>query len=210
MERGAERTGTTRATLPQQSAHCLFLLRLCSNCRSIWKCSEQYHPHQYLSQLDSKPSVVALFISRQGTPATMMLRTRAPRSILRSCTAPNSSIARATYKTASSKAQLVSSVRSLSSSKFPRNLALSPYRPTTTALQRYASNSTGPPYGPTRGVVDEQIDHKAEEKQLKSEIPADPENVSVDSSTVPILEGRQNQDDAPMLAGVYQDLVGYT
>lgn len=135
-----------------------------------------------------------------------MSRIGATRSLLRSLASPKSCHSRTIRIAASKNVLLISSVRALSS-QYTRSLALSPYQPTTAALQRFASTSTGPPYGPTRGSVGDKIDHKEEHRILDSKIEPDPEHVSADSSTVPVFEGRQEKDDAPMLAGVYQDIV---
>ncbi|KAI9814572.1 MAG: hypothetical protein M1827_003127 [Pycnora praestabilis] len=129
----------------------------------------------------------------------MMLRTGATRSLIRSLTTSTRSTTRATYNAACFKAQLTSTVRSLSSRRSP-SFALSPHKPITTALQRYATTGPGTPY--------DHIDAKREDRIGHKTINPDPDSVSVDSSTISVFEGKEGEEqkESPMLAGVYQDL----
>ena len=86
--------------------------------------------------------------------------------------------------------------------KWPSTLALAPHKPVATALQRYASTHPGTAF--------DHIDQKREDKIAKTEIPADPEAVSTDSSVRHVFseEGvEEPEKETDMLAGVKQDLV---
>lgn len=96
---------------------------------------------------------------------------------------------------------MTSSTRSLGA-KRPSTLAIALHKPIATALQRYASTHPGTAF--------DHIDKKKEEKIAKSEIEADPDAVSIDSSVRHVFgeEGvEEREKETDMLAGVKQDLV---
>ncbi|KAI9880557.1 MAG: hypothetical protein M1830_002256 [Pleopsidium flavum] len=129
-----------------------------------------------------------------------MIRTGAPRSVTRYLTNVTKSASRIPHITTSAKAQLNSSARSLGV-KRPTTLALATHKSIATALQRYASTQPGTEF--------DHIDKRREEKIAKSEIEADPDAVSIDSSVRHVFreEGvEEREKETDMLAGVKQDL----
>lgn len=130
-----------------------------------------------------------------------MIRSGAPRSITQSLTRFPQAATRKAFVPTVPRAQLTSSSRSLVA-KWPSTLAIAPRKPLAAALQRYASTSPGTAF--------DHIDQKRENKIAKTEIPADPEAVSTDSSVRQILSEKgveEPETETDMLAGVKQDLV---
>ena len=124
-----------------------------------------------------------------------MIRAGAPRSITQSLTHATQCATRRPYIPTLAKAQLTSSAR-------PSSLALAARKPSATALQRFASTHPGTAF--------DHIDKKREDKLGKSEIEADPDAVSIDSSVRHVFreEGvEEREKETDMLAGVKQDLV---
>ena len=95
------------------------------------------------------------------------------------------------------------STNTLSPTKAARSLALSLYKPTGSALVRYASNATKPP-------GNEQIDTKHEAEIGQRVMRAHPERVSSESTTHPLFHeivDAPEQPDPDMMAGIRSDLV---
>lgn len=84
-------------------------------------------------------------------------------------------------------------------------LALTPYRPLTTSLQRWA---IAPPKHPETPY--DHIDEKHEKDVGKTELEQHPEEVSMESSVHQVFQEKgvpETEKDEDMLAGVYSDIV---
>lgn len=122
----------------------------------------------------------------------MLLRSAASRSVLRSFISAPSSISRTPIRSTFSKAQLASPLSSVNV-KRPQLLSLAAYRPISTSVQKYA----------TLDGINRKHD---EEEAAKKKLEANPDAVSVSSSTVPIIDLAQEKD-IDMLKGVKADMV---
>ena len=95
------------------------------------------------------------------------------------------------------------STNTRTSTKTAHSLALSLYKPTGSALVRFASNTTKPP-----GI--ESIDTKHEAEISQRVMRAHPERVSSESTTHPLFHEVVDAPDLPepdMMAGIKGDLV---
>ena len=131
-----------------------------------------------------------------------MLRSGPARSLSRSTLRlVSSSGSRTTTRFACQDAQAKSTAHFVSSRQ-PRRLSLTVHKPFGTALQRYATTTSGDPY--------DHIDKKHEADVAKSELVPHPEEVSTTSSVHQIFHEKgveETEKDDDMLAGVWQDLV---
>ncbi|KAI9761475.1 MAG: hypothetical protein M4579_000985 [Chaenotheca gracillima] len=121
-----------------------------------------------------------------------MFRAGARRSLLRpfgpSATLKQASTQHSTF----TGCQLASTFRAVTG-KRPNALALAPYKSLSTSLTRYAS---------TKDVPESK---KTEEQFAKEKLEAHPEEVSTSSTTIPVVEGREERE-VDMMAGVKSDL----
>jgi len=126
-----------------------------------------------------------------------MLRTTATRSLLK--TFSKVSTSRSSYSAASASFRNAAPLRQLSN-KRPQVLASIPLASTRRGPVLFATNKAGPPFD----KVDTEAEAKVGDKVLKSH----PEAVSTQSSTVPVLDGRNktSEDDAEMLGAIKSDI----
>jgi hypothetical protein len=127
-----------------------------------------------------------------------MLRTTTTRPILKGLFKVSST--RSSYNIASSSINATVKTRSLGSRR-ARAIISTFLRPGPTSVFRYATTAK-PPF--------DKIDTNAERKILEQQLQADPESVSAGSSVRHVFEGgrRKGDDDADMLAGIKNDIVG--
>ena len=131
-----------------------------------------------------------------------MLRSAPARSLTRTTLRlASSSRSRTTASFAGRKAHPKSATNVLSLGQ-PRGLSLNVYKPFGTALQQYATTTSGTPF--------DHIDKRHEKDLAKSELEPHPEEVSTTSSVHQIFHEKgveEEEKDEDMLAGVWADLV---
>ncbi|TVY71540.1 hypothetical protein LSUE1_G009271 [Lachnellula suecica] len=122
-----------------------------------------------------------------------MLRTTATRSLLKSFSKLPTS--KSSYSAASASFRNAAPLHQLSN-KRPQVLA-SLVRPNRGQVL-FITTKDGPPF--------DKIDTKAEDKIAGKELEADPEHVSIQSSAIPVLEGRTKENDPEMMGAIKADV----